>query len=986
MGICRLVAVFTAALSGLAYAQNDSLDRSYAEELPRIPATSPQDALKSFEIHPDFDIQLVAAEPLVLDPIAMAFDENGRLFVVEMSGYSELRDEVPGGIRMLEDTNGDGVYDQGTRYVDGLPWPTAVACYDGGLFVAAPPDIWYCKDTDGDGKADIKEIVFSGFSLTNVQGLLNSFNWGLDNQIHGATSSSGGTVTSVTKPEFPPVPLGGRDFAINPKTLQLSAESGGAQHGLSFDSWGRKLVCHNSDQLIQVMYEDRYLARNPYFSAPGVRVSIAEDGPTGDVFRISPIEPWRIVRTRLRVQGLVPGPVEGGGTPAGYFTSATGVTVYKGDAWPEAYRGNVFVADVGSNLVHRKTMEGDGIRILGKRADQNTEFLRSTDIWFRPVQFANAPDGNLYIADMSREVIEHPASLPPIIKQHLDLNSGSNQGRIYRIVPKGFNQPAPIRLGDLTSGELVDLLEHPNGWHRETASRLLYERQDTTVVPALEALAAQSASPVGRMHALYALDGLGALSQDMLLIALKDKDHHVRQHAVRLSEGMLASTAELAIAVSEMHDDPSENVRFQVAFSAGYLPVRADLLTTLLRNDGGNEWIRMAALSSAMDASALILAQLFEGGDLPGKGIVDALALQAGGFSEEETIQAMLEGPGFAHADAGVAESTVRGLLQGLKLSRRTAQARNIMARNAAAQQILDRSVVSAAGLLKSGGGKPEERTDAVLNLGFSEYQIAAPVLLPLLSGGDSVDVKKAVLIALAQYERPELAEAVVAAYPGQDPEVRDASLALLFARPLFLNVLLSAMESERFDVKQVDALRRAMLMQHADNAVREKAKAIFGQFPMSPRDTVVARYQPALTMTGDAVRGKALFSENCSQCHKAGDIGYLVGPDLSSFANRGAEQIVLNVLDPNRELNPQYLNHVIETTDWESYSGIIAAESANSITLRRGHGEETVILRVNVEAMKSSSLSLMPEGFEASITVEGMADLIAFLTSLVNL
>ncbi len=451
--------------------QPDSLDRDYVEELPRIAPLSPQDALKSFEIHPDFRIELAASEPLVRDPVAMAFDEDGHLFVVEMRGYSELRDADMGTVRRLEDTDGDGRFDTGTTYVDKLAWPTAVACWNGGVFVGDAPNIYYCKDTDGDGVADTRETVFTGFGLENVQGLLNTFLWGLDNRIHGATSASGGLVSRPGS-NTPAVGLNGRDFSFDPRALTMRAESGGAQHGMTFDRQGRKFVCSNSDHIQLVRYDDRYIARNPFSAPPNARISIAADGPAADVFRISPLEPWRIVRTRLRVQGLVPGPVEGGGTAAGYFTSATGVTCYLGDLWPEAFRESVFIGDVGSNLVHRKALGPDGLSLIARRADENTEFLRSRDIWFRPVQFANGPDGALYVADMYREVIEHPDSLPPIIKQHLDLNSGNELGRIYRIVPKDYKQKPVPKLSACSSTQLAGLLAHPNAWHRQSAARM----------------------------------------------------------------------------------------------------------------------------------------------------------------------------------------------------------------------------------------------------------------------------------------------------------------------------------------------------------------------------------------------------------------------------------------------------------------------------------------------------------------------------------
>jgi len=434
-----------------------------AKDLPRVPPTEPSGALSTFQIKKGFRIELVAAEPLVVDPIAMAFDEDGRLFVVEMRDYPERRNERPhlGRIRMLEDTDGDGRFDKSAVYVDNLPWPTAVICWNGGIFVGATPDILYCKDTNGDGVAEVREVVFTGLASDyapyevnklNVQALFNGFTWGLDNRIHCANGGDGGNVHAVDS-EFvrawrsragitpdselrtqKSVDLRGHDFSFDPRALRLRLESGGGQYGLSFDDRGGKFVCSNSAHIREVMYEERYGGRNPFCALPAAAVDIARDGPAAPVYRLSPDEPWRVIRTRWRVAGLVPGPVEGGGRPSGYFSGATGITIYRGNAFPEDFHGDAFVADCGSNLIHRKKLFPDGVGLIAQRAEdeQKVEFLASRDNWFRPVQMANAPDGTLYIADMYREVIEHPWSLPASIKQYLDLNSGNDRGRIYR--------------------------------------------------------------------------------------------------------------------------------------------------------------------------------------------------------------------------------------------------------------------------------------------------------------------------------------------------------------------------------------------------------------------------------------------------------------------------------------------------------------------------------------------------------------------------
>jgi putative membrane-bound dehydrogenase-like protein len=283
-------------------------------------------------------------------------------------------------------------------------------------------------------------VVFTGFGnlapKLNVQQLFNSFTWGLDNRIHGALGGNASIVTNLMRREGRPLELRGRDFFIRSAHVRFARGERGRPIRNELRRRGNKFICSNSRHIAVDMYEDRHAAKNRLYALPPPDASIAVDGPAAEVFRISPDEPWRVIRTKWRVSGIVPGPIEGGGRPSGYFTGATGVTIYRGDAWPEEFHGDAFVADCGSNLVHRKKLRHEGVSWKAERAadEQRREFLASSDNWFRPVTFANAPDGNLYVVDMYRETIEHPWSLPEPLKSRLDLNSGNDRGRIYRIV------------------------------------------------------------------------------------------------------------------------------------------------------------------------------------------------------------------------------------------------------------------------------------------------------------------------------------------------------------------------------------------------------------------------------------------------------------------------------------------------------------------------------------------------------------------------
>ena len=371
--------------------------------LPTTPNTlqrvAPRDlssALAAFHVKPGFRIIPIATEPLVVDPVAISFDADGAMYVVEMRGYSEDADAQLGRIRKLVDRDDDGRFDTSWIYADNLSWPTAVTCWKGGILVAAAPDLLYLNDTDGDHRADVREVWFRGFGRSNVQGLVNSLQWGPDNRVHGATSSTGATLYRVKDDEIagdPVAQLRGRDFAIEPTEKRITPTSGGGQHGMTFNRWGEKFVCQNSHHVQQILYSDHYLSRNPFAQPPAARIDIAADGPQADVFRTSPVEAWRIIRTDLRVSGTVPGPVERGGKAAGYFTGATGIRAFHGDRLPASFLDYLFVCDVGSNLVHRKRLSQQGIQYVAARVDEGSEFLTSDDIWFRPVQLSNGPEG-----------------------------------------------------------------------------------------------------------------------------------------------------------------------------------------------------------------------------------------------------------------------------------------------------------------------------------------------------------------------------------------------------------------------------------------------------------------------------------------------------------------------------------------------------------------------------------------------------------------
>ncbi len=970
-----------------AYGKTRPQPELTGQDMPRFPAVAATNAAATFRLRSGFHVQLAASEPEVTSPVTIAFDEFGRMYVAEMVDYSERREENPhaGRIRRLEDIDGDGRFETSVIFADNLPWPTALACSQGGIFVGASPDILWLKDTTGDGRADERKVVITGFgsgvARLNVQALLNSFNWGLDNRIHGATGPNGGTeVRAVAGAGATAVDLRGRDFSFDPRTFDLRAEAGGAQYGLSFDSRGRRFVCSNSDHLQLIAFEPHETRSNPAFALPNPRVSIAADGPAAEVFRLSPDEPWRIVRTRWRISGVVPGMVEGGGRVSGYFTGATGTTIYRGDAYGPDFADNAFTGDAGGNLVHRKVLVPDGVLLSGRRPadEQGVEFLASTDTWFRPVHFQNAPDGCLYVVDMYREVIEHPWSIPEAIKKHIDLDSGNDRGRIWRIAPNGFRQPRRPMPGTQDVAGLVGTLASPNGWHRETAARLLFERQDAAAVPHLVQLLRGTGPAVGRWHALYALDGLRALLPDPHLTqALDDPDATVREHAVRLAGKFLANGGSHPALVERLvlrTRDSDARVRLHVALALAHVPApkRGPALADLARRDADDPWIQAAILNGLVDGPAeawnTLVAEEGFANSAVGDAFLRRLAEMIGARNQPLEVDRVLQ---VSEARGANGAAWVRSLLEGARRSGATAPPGGV----ARLKPILDAARKAAASSETSEG----LRLEAIQLLALTGFEDSGVVLGRLVSG-DRERVAVAAVSALGRMNASEIGPLLLGSWKAAGIRVRNEILGVLTARPERARLLLGAVEQGTVLRTEIPAATRQALHGSRDTTVAERSRGLLPPEP-TPAD-LIRQFQPALALQGDAGRGQAIYRERCASCHRAGSEGRSVGPDLVTVRTSGNDKLLASILDPNAEVAPQYIGFQVELRDGDTLSAIIANETPSHVTLRMGGGEERLVPRSQVLRMASSGGSLMPEGLASGLTAQSLADLLQFVSA----
>jgi putative membrane-bound dehydrogenase-like protein len=976
-------AVFVVASAGLG------ADDDLAAQLPRIKPLTPEAAARSFQIRAGFKLETVAAEPLVTDPVSACYDSEGRLYVVEMRGYPYPENTPTGYVRRLEDVDGDGRFDRSTIFTTGLSWPTGVVPFDGGVFIAVAPELIYAKDTDGDGVADVRKVMFRGFGTQNVQGLFNGLLWGPDGWIYGTSGSNGGLIENLTRPDAKPVSVRGRDFRFQPDGSVFEAISGGGQFGHSFDDWGHRFTCLNSNHIRQIILPSWSLERNPALAGTRVVDDIAEEGPAGPVFRISPAEPWRLVRTRQRAadpaiaRNLPPNEL----VPIGFFTSATGLTIYRGDAFPAGYLGNAFIGDVGGNLVHRKILTKHGAEYHAKRADLGVEFLASTDNWFRPVNFANTPDGTLLVLDMYRETIEHPFSIPEPIKKHLDLTSGKDLGRIYNLVPEsGYKHRKPA-LGQAGDALLVKTLADPSAWWRETAQRLLIERRAIGAVPALKALVLDRPTALGRVHALWTLGVLNALADADLLLAMKDPEPGVREQAAKLAEGHLAAGSPVIEPLLALAGDPDPMVRFQAAFTIGGLaagdPRGIDALAEIAERDAGDRWTRAAVLSSVPGRGPALIARLLEKkpdffARAEGLAWLDELAVMVGTENDPAAIRAVLARFGSPGVDPSMLRRVVTGLGTGLK---RAGALPGLVLRGSSGP-LLDRLFAKAAEDAASERPVPV-RIAAIRLFGFGSADEALAALPGRLDSREPTEVQLAALQTLKDLADPRVGPLIVEHWKGLSPSVRREAVEALFARTDRIEALLEGFEDKVIAAADLDPDRRTQLLAHPSEKVRNLARKWLGENARPDRKAVLEAFRPALTLEGDRPRGKALFVRVCATCHRAEGQGVDVGPNLETVAGRTPEDLLVHILDPNREVAANFISYLVQTVDGQGFSGLIAEESANALTLKRAGGTTDLIPRKRIETIASTGLSLMPEGLETSLRPQDLADLIAYLRGL---
>lgn len=970
----RKLLLTIAAVAGLS-----PLTASCADAVPytlESQPKSPAESLAVLHLGDGFEAELVATEPLTASPVAIDWGADGKLWIVEMADYPMGLDGKmkPGGrVRFLEDTNGDGKYDKSTVFLDDVNFPNGILTWRNGVLVTAAPDIIFAADTDGDGKADVRQVLFTGFKEGNLQLRVNGLRWGFDTWVYCANGWSGGQPRSIKTGAQ--IDLSGHDLRIKPDDGSIDLQSGQTEFGRSRDDWGNWFGCDNSYPLFHFAFNDDYLRRNPYVAAPDAKRQL-----------YLPANPKVYPRSKgqKRYHSF---------DQAGHFTSACSTDFYRDELlFPRGPVEHAFVCEPVHNLVQHLVVTEDGVHFTARRAEAKgeSEFLASEDQWFRPVMARTGPDGALWIVDMYRYMIEHPDWLPPEGKRELApfYRAGADRGRIYRIYPKGKRPPPPPRLDRMTTAQLVAVLESPNGWLRDKAQQLLIWRADTSAVEPLGRLAATSANPLARVPALFTLETLGALRASVIAPALRDPHPVVRRHALRLAEARAAASPELIGAAIRLVNDPDAKVRLQLACTLGEWddPRAGEALGKLALANAGDADFQTAVMSSAVKHCALLVQSVAADRGPAADALVAPLLNLSLALHRRELV-AQLLAQSFAPRNGRYDAAQLQALGQFLDtLARKNTSTSDLMraADDALTQQLRRAPEVFAAArrLAPDTAQPPAARAAAasLLNRETANRDRDITTLAALLTPQTPEEIQRAAVKALGRGDDTRVPGLLLADWPADSPELRTTIVDEMAAREPWALDLLGRIERGQIGATDIDAQHRDRLLKHRSDMVRTLAAKVFAAAVNPDRQKVVDAFRPALTLAGDAPRGQAIFARLCAPCHRLDNVGHEIGPNLVSVKNHPPEKLLTSILDPSREVEPRYLAYNCTLSNGEELYGLIVSESGNSITLKLADDTTRAVLRSEIASLRSTKNSLMPEGLETGLVSQDLADLIQYL------
>lgn len=964
---------------------------------PRPAPLSPAESMKRAHLPEGLELRLFAAEPDIIKPIAMAFDERGRLFVAESIDYpNDVRPKGTGRdrIRVCEDTNADGVADKFSLFADQLNIPTSLLPFSGGVLVAAPPDILFLKDTDGDGRADQRKVLYSGFHRSDTHAVLGNFRYGLDNWIWATIGYSGATVR-VGKEELR---FGAGLFRFRPdgSALEVMTATQSNTWGLGFNEEGDVFLSKANDE-----HSLHFgLANRVYESVRG----------------------WHGVGNRLIADHQRMHPI-----PEtirqwdwhGKYTAAAGQTIYTARALPKVYWNRAaFVCEPTGHLVHTDLLTPKGSSFVAR---DGYNLFASSDPWCAPIEAIVGPDGAVWMLDWYNYIIQHnptPAGFRTGVgNAYVTPDRDKEHGRIYRIVPKGLAPSKAIDPGALTSSELVDWLRKDNQWHRHTAQRLLVERKDRAVVPELWQLVDQDRAGLAAMHALATLDGIqpvGESENSRLRAACDHPSAAVRRMALRL----LPKTERNSDRIRDrLENDSDPKVLMAALLATAEMPPSADLARSvadvLSRNESNTDaWLGSAGIAAAArhDLAFLLDVAQQERPKEEAQRLAPAVRVVAVHFARGapvHQVEALLAALGTAPEP--VAHEIVAGLSAGWPANQPPKPSARLVELLSGAIEKLPREGVGLYALARRWGMAGEMtraadrlRADFEKKLTASTVpeaerrqaaeQLAAIALTPetvnqildAIGPRSSPEFAMAMLELVSQANIAEVAPAILDRWQRWTPSLQAEACNLLLTRPGWTDAMLTAIEKGAIAPSELAVDQWQRLRDYPDRRLATRAARILntkGQATSPDRQAIVKQLLPLASQKGDYAVGKAAFEKNCAKCHRNGGIGNVVGPDLTGMAARRREDILTEILDPNRSVEGNYRQYTVVSTDGRLLTGLLASESKTAIEMLDAEGKRQTILREDIESLIPTNRSLMPEGFE-KLAPEELTGILEFLSA----
>jgi putative membrane-bound dehydrogenase-like protein len=1027
-------------LRGIAWAgKREKIDELCVKEeldslrYPPGGPTPPAAAPKKLSVHPEFKATLVAAEPLINKPIAIDWDARGRMWVAETVEYPNgrrgMRDDLSGAewidhggldskpgvqnraaqdrISILTDSKGDGVMDKKDVFFDGLELVTGFVFHRDGVIASAAPDIFFLRDTDGDGKADKIEKLYTGLGIVDTHAVINNLRWGPDGWIYATHGYSGSdhVKSGDGKRDFGRIGSGVVRFKPDGSAFEQYSSKGG-------NTWGLAITTNNDifwtqptsgDLIMQTLLPESVLAHGRLAGTTSFQV--INKSP-----RSFPMMTWE--QQAYRQIDFV-----------GSFTAAAGCAIYDGGTWPARWNNNYFCTEPTINIVHHEVLDPAGVGYTShKEADRDeTEFIRSGDLWFRPIEVRVGPDGALYVLDFYNQAVIHNDTRGPLHNNvHAAVRPDRDHyfGRIWRVDHRDAPKVKPADFSNATEADLVAGLKSINRPVRFTAQRLLTEANSETANQALQGLVLdEKAAAAARVQALWTLAGKAALDDATLdaLLGSTKKD---------------AATLERA-ALKILADRPALASRHLPQIiplaSTGFAPVRLAALLALGAAEPRPETSKaLAALLPTLDDKYLQAAALAAATRSPGAFLREALAGVSSGPASPLLLSFMPPVCASLNTDTRAAEDIVlllsekpavdlklgASILSGLAEIKRPAVVEN--PREAQVQEalrrLLNRSEPEAAAALplavawNTNGAlakdmqalvpkliaklnAPEQSDEAlaivITNL-LGARQLSSdimPAIGNLLGAGPSPALQERAIKALGETISPASAEMLLAHYAQLAPALQDAAFSQLLKRKEWTKALIGALKSGRVSLESLGVLELDKLRHYADPETAREASDAIDQIrgPLTQKkDELIASLLPVVEQGGDAEKGKALFTTACAVCHKFNKQGSTLAPDLSGMGAHPRGELLTHILDPNREVDPTFAAFAFQTKRGVLYQGIITTENAKSVHVRDAAGEHD-LLKSDLASRQELGRSLMPEGFEA-LGAESLRDIIAYL------